>query len=230
MSKKQEEKQGLPTVDIKGKPYVLTQHRLLEFHRLYPNGSILTEIVTDSQDSVVMITKVIPDIKVPERAFTGIAQETRGSTFINKTSHYENCETSSRARALSNLGIGVEESCASAEEVANAMLQQSEDKTIKGIKEAILKLMNLYQSSEKWLPKAIELGIAKSDVMNVSLGYVLNSKSVEEADERVRKTNLRFTSWFDELNTKLAKNAKNAKDNIAAQKKVIDKNISEQGN
>ena len=195
----------MPTIDIKGKPYVLTQDRLLYFHDNYPNGSIVTEIVSDTNDSVVMITKVTPDVKFPNRCFTGIAQESRGSTFINKTSHYENCETSSRARALSGLGIGVEESCASAEEVANAMIQQSEDKTIKGIKDAILKLMSLYQSSEKWLPKAIELGIAKADVMNVSLGYVLNSKSVEEAEERVRKTNFRFTDWFDKLNKQLAK-------------------------
>tara|TARA_Y100001963_G_scaffold155902_1_gene248145 strand:- start:741 stop:1382 length:642 start_codon:yes stop_codon:yes gene_type:complete len=206
MSKdKKEETKSLPTVDIKGKPYVLTQHRLLEFHRLYPNGSISTDIVTDSQDSVVMITKVVPDVKVPERAFTGIAQETRGSTFINKTSHYENCETSSRARALSNLGIGVEESCASAEEVANAMIQQSEDKTIKGIKEAILHLMSIYEAAKKWLPKAVELGVVKSDIMNVSLGYVLNSKSIEEADERVRKTNLRFTKFFEQYNEKTQK-------------------------
>ena len=55
---------------IKGKPYVLTQPRLLEFHRLYPNGSIKTEITSDSQDSVVMVTTIIPDVKVPERAFT----------------------------------------------------------------------------------------------------------------------------------------------------------------
>tara|TARA_Y100000401_G_scaffold83162_1_gene68512 strand:+ start:1082 stop:1708 length:627 start_codon:yes stop_codon:yes gene_type:complete len=203
MSKK--ENKGLPTVDIKGKPYVLTQHRLLEFHKLYPNGSIKTEITSDTQDSVVMVTTVVPDVKVPERAFTGIAQETRGSTFINKTSHYENCETSSRARALSNLGIGVEESCASAEEVANAMLQQSEDKIISSMKTNILSLMQVFQQSEEWLPKAIELGIAKSDIMNVSLGYVLNSKSIEEAEERVRKTNFRFTQIFDKLNKKKPK-------------------------
>ena len=221
MSKKEETK-GLPTVDIKGKPYVLTQHRLLEFHRLYPNGSISPDILTDSQDSVVMITTVIPDVKVPERAFTGIAQETRGSTFINKTSHYENCETSSRARALSNLGIGVEESCASAEEVANAMIQQSEDKTIKGIKEAVLRLMGLYQAAEKWLPKAFELGIVKPDIMNVSLGYVLNSKSVEEADERVRKTNLRFTKFFEECNEKMNKAVK-IKEGSKIEKKTSNK-------
>ena len=65
-------------------------------------------------------------------------------TFINKTSHYENCETSSRARALSNLGIGVEESCASAEEVANAMIQQSEIDTIKNLKPSIYKFVKLY--------------------------------------------------------------------------------------
>ena len=203
----------LPTVDIKGKPYVLTQHRLLEFHRLYPNGSISTEIVSETNDSVVMVTKVTPDAKVPERVFTGIASETKGSTFINKTSHYENCETSSRARALSGLGIGVEESCASAEEVANAMLQQSEDKIIAGMKDVIIKLMSLYDQVQTWIRIAIELELAKPDILNVSLNYILNSKSVEEADDRYRKTNLRFTKIFDnkKLQEKLKELAANQK-------------------
>jgi len=219
---KKEETKGLPTVNIKDKPYVLVQHRLLEFHNLYPNGSISTEIVSDTNDSVVMITTVTPDVKVPERTFTGVSAEVRGSTFINKTSHYENCETSSRGRALAGLGIGVEESCASAEEVANAMIQQSEDKTIKGIKESVLHLMGIYQSAEKWLPKAIQLGIVKPDIMNVSLGYVLNSKSVEEADERVRKTNLRFTKFFEECNKEMNKAVK-IKEGSKIEKKTSNK-------
>lgn len=208
---KKEEQKGLPTVDIKGKPYVLTQHRLLEFHKLYPNGSIKTDIVSDTQDSVVMITTVTPDIKHADRAFTGIAQETRGSSFINKTSHYENCETSSRARALSNLGIGVEESCASAEEVANAVIQQSETKVISTMKDQVLRLMGIFRQAEQWIPQAIKLGIAKADIMNVSLNYVLNSKTLQEADERVQKTNFRFTDIFDKLQKEIQKQQTSSK-------------------
>ena len=198
----------LPTVDIKGKPYVLTQHRLLEFHRLYPNGSIQTDIVTDSNDSVVMVTKVYPDVKEPNRVFTGIASETQGSTFINKTSHYENCETSSRARALSNLGIGVEESCASAEEVANAVIQQSEQQIVEGMKNNILKLMSVFSQSEKWIPKAIELGVANVDIMQVSLNYVLDSKTIKESTHKLNHTLKRFDDIFTDLNKKIAEERK----------------------
>lgn len=208
---KEQKKKALPTIDIKGKPYVLTQDRLLYFHDNFPNGSIVTDIVSDTNESVVMITKVTPDVLFPARVFTGVAQESRGSTFINKTSHYENCETSSRARALAGLGIGVEESCASADEVANAIIQQTEDKIISGVKKCVLDLMTLFQKSEKWLAKAIELGIAKPDIMNVSLGYILNSKTIDEAEDRGRKTHFRFTDLFDKLNNKLSEENQKAK-------------------
>ena len=50
-----------------------------------------------------------------------------GSSFINKTSALENCETSSVGRALGFLGIGIDTSIASREEVDNAIHQQKND-------------------------------------------------------------------------------------------------------
>ena len=190
---------ALPTVMIKDKPYVLTQHRLLEFHRLYPNGSIKTEITSDTEDSVVMVTKVTPDVKVPERAFTGIAQETRGSTFINKTSHYENCETSSRARALSNLGIGVEESCASAEEVANAVIQQTEQSTIKSMEEVIVKVNTIFNKHSRWIPIAVECKVCKPNAFENSLKKIFDAKSVHEAKKIVEKIEQALVDYYEEL-------------------------------
>ena len=60
-----------------------------------------------------------------------MAYEKEGSTFINKTSYIENCETSAWGRALGNLGIGIDTSIASAEEVQNAVLNQSPKKSAK---------------------------------------------------------------------------------------------------
>jgi len=190
---------ALPTVDIKGKPYVLTQHRLLEFHRLYPNGSILTEIVSETEDSVVMITKVMPDAKVPERVFTGIASETKGSTFINKTSHYENCETSSRARALSGLGIGVEESCASAEEVANAMMQQSEIDTIKNLKPAIYKFLKLVGDSQSWLKLAFEFGVVDKKKFEGILNTIFDGNTCGNVNQNVSNLEKQLDSKLKQL-------------------------------
>ena len=54
----------------------------------------------------------------------GLAYEMANSSFINKTSYIENCETSAWGRALGNLGIGIDTSVASADEVINAINNQ----------------------------------------------------------------------------------------------------------
>lgn len=56
----------------------------------------------------------------------GTALEKESSSFINKTSYAENCETSAFGRALGNLGIGIDTSVASYEEVANAIENQKD--------------------------------------------------------------------------------------------------------
>ena len=52
------------------------------------------------------------------------AYEKENSSFINKTSFIENCCTSATGRALGYLGIGIDTSVASYEEVANAIANQ----------------------------------------------------------------------------------------------------------
>lgn len=96
------------------------------FRQLYPNGCITTEIIHMAEDVVVMKATVTDgDGNVLS---TGLAREEKDSSFINKTSFIENCETSAVGRALGFLGIGIAESLASAEEVANAMTQQNNEK------------------------------------------------------------------------------------------------------
>ena len=55
---------------------------------------------------------------------SGHAYEKEGSTFINRTSYIENCETSAVGRALGMCGFGIDTSIASSEEVQNAILNQ----------------------------------------------------------------------------------------------------------
>ena len=110
-------------IQIKGKDYIEVNERIKEFHKLHTNGSITTELI-EMTDRFITKTTVIPDAKNPDRKFTGIAYEKEDSTFINKTSALENCETSSVGRALGMLGIGIDTSVASYDEVANAIEQQ----------------------------------------------------------------------------------------------------------
>ena len=110
-------------IQIKGKDYIEVNERVKQFHKDYPNGSITTELI-EMTDRFITKTTVITDVENPERKFTGIAYEKEDSTFINKTSALENCETSSVGRAFGMLGIGIDTSLASYDEVANAVEQQ----------------------------------------------------------------------------------------------------------
>jgi len=119
----------LKTVYIKGKDYVPVNERIRAFHELYPTGFITTEIVHQTDTTILMKASAYPEYtnySAVSRVFTGHAFERSDTGFINKTSHVENCETSAVGRALGFMNIGVETSIATAEEVANAIKQQEE--------------------------------------------------------------------------------------------------------
>lgn len=113
---------NLKTVDIKGKQYAEVNKRVMAFRELEPNGSISTEIM--SIDNGVCIVKATVTNSDGFVLATGLAYEKEGNSFINKTSYIENCETSAIGRALGFIGIGIDTSIASLEEVENAKLQQ----------------------------------------------------------------------------------------------------------
>jgi len=112
----------MKTVDIKGKDYVTVNERLKYFREKFAGYSLTTEIHHLSEKGVVMVATIRNDKEVA--VATGIAHETHGSSFINKTSFIENCETSAWGRALANFGIGIDANVASADEVANAIANQ----------------------------------------------------------------------------------------------------------
>ena len=115
----------MKTIDIHGKPYVEVNTRLLFFNDNYPNGSIKTELI-EKPDRFIFKAIAIPDVKNPDRIFTGYAEEIVGSSQINNTSALENCETSAVGRALAKMGIGIIDGIASADEVVNAKYQQNQ--------------------------------------------------------------------------------------------------------
>lgn len=113
----------LKTIDVKGKGYVQVSERIKAFRSICPMGTIQTEIVSLENGVVTMRSSILdPAGRV---LATGYAQEKETSSNVNKTSFVENCETSAVGRALGFLGIGVDASVASAEEVANAILNQN---------------------------------------------------------------------------------------------------------
>lgn len=118
----------LPTINIKGKEYVMVKDRVTAFREDHPRGSISTELL-DLTDGRCVIKATITD-EDGHLLATGISYEWEGSTNINKTSYIENCETSAVGRALGFCGYGIDDSLGSANEVANAMLQQEKLKDL----------------------------------------------------------------------------------------------------
>lgn len=112
------------TIPVKDKQYAEVNQRIKAFRMLYPEGSITTEILSLEGERVVMKATITNGQGVV--LGTGTAYEKEGSTFINKTSFIENCETSAVGRALAMCGIGIDVSVASAEEVQNAIAQQND--------------------------------------------------------------------------------------------------------
>lgn len=158
-------------MNIKGKEYMLVNDRVKLFRQAYPIGDIKTEIVS-LENGIVVIRADIFDQEGKHLA-TGTAYEKENSTFINKTSYIENCETSAVGRALGFLGIGIDTSIASAEEVLNAEVQQdsikSEEEGEKVINQTKLNTLKGLFKQIKNNPKEIYDGLlAKYEIKDLA--------------------------------------------------------------
>lgn len=142
--------ESIKTTDIKGKNYAEVNQRIKAFRMLFPDGFIKTQVLSIENGVCVMKAQVgyydedhtdnLREIILGE----GTAYEKEDSSFINKTSYIENCETSAVGRALGMAGIGIDVSVASAEEVQNAILNQNKaakitDTQVKSIRTTIEK-------------------------------------------------------------------------------------------
>lgn len=117
--------ESIETTSIKGKEYAQVNQRIKAFRMVYPDGYILTEMVSN-ENGVCVFRAEVGYINDNGRHALGIghAYEKENSTYINKTSYIENCETSAVGRALGMAGFGIDTSVASAEEVENAINNQ----------------------------------------------------------------------------------------------------------
>ena len=104
----------------------MVNERVKAFRDNFPGYALLSEIVKLTDDTVVIKASILDSEQ--RLIATGYAQEDRTSSQINSTSYVENCETSAWGRALANLGIGIDVAISSADELANAIVQQNSDK------------------------------------------------------------------------------------------------------
>lgn len=117
-------------IDLKGKNYAMVPERVTAFRKLFPDGFITTEILSNDGTTVLMkATAGYYRDGVPVVLGSGMAQEIRGKGMVNGTSHIENCETSAVGRALGMIGLGINGGgICSAEELVNAITAQNQMK------------------------------------------------------------------------------------------------------
>lgn len=121
--------EDIKTTKVKGKDYAEVPQRVKAFRKLYPMGRISTEMISLEGGVCVMRAEAWArdDNGCDMLLATGTAYEKESSSYINKTSYIENCETSAIGRALGFCGLGIDVSIASKEEVENAINNQNKE-------------------------------------------------------------------------------------------------------
>lgn len=175
---------SIVTTEIKGNQYAAVSQRIKAFRMLFPTGMIATDIVSN-ENGVCIIKATVGFLNENgERQVlgTGIAYEKENSSFINKTSYIENCETSAVGRALGMCGLGIDSDVASADEVQTATFQQDSLKPITAEK-------------RKGLEKT-----CKDDGIPVS--YICELYSVSELKELTEAKFVNLVGHWDEMKAK----------------------------
>jgi len=171
----------MKSVDIKGKAYVEVNERLIYFRKNYPEWSLTSEMLSCANGVCVFCATIAnQDGKV---VATGHAYEKEGSTFINKTSYIENCETSAWGRALGNFGIGIDTAVASADEVKNAVAQQEEQEKKS---EPMMTTDQKTQLSDALIDAGLEITNANKKKLGKKYGITQNT-TAKEAEVIIHK-------------------------------------------
>ena len=168
----------MKSIKIHGKDYVLVNSRIKEFRTnpKYDDYGLQTIKTLDEwfESTNKKTGEIIQDNRVEFKCIISnasgkpiseaTARELKSSSFINQTSHIENCETSAVGRALGFLGIGIDTAIASAEEVQTAVVNQVKDNrtwlnetqlnaTLKGTKEQAEKVIANYKMKKEYREK-----------------------------------------------------------------------------
>src|SRR5574344_1042776 len=176
---------SIKTTDIKGKDYAEVNQRIKAFRMLNPNGDIKTEIISLEDDKIIMKATIIGEDG--KELANGTAYEKENSTFINKTSYIENCETSAIGRALGMCGFGIDTSVASAEEVANAIKQQEEQNKIE------------QEIIDKTKIDAIDMAIENKNINDEIVLKVLEKYGYQSTSEIKNKDYMNIVKEFQKI-------------------------------
>lgn len=200
----QKANETIKTLDVKGKEYAEVNQRIKAFRMLYPEGTIETEMLSNENGVCVFKASVCANYKIFDDGNvrtakvvlgTGHAYEKENSTFINKTSYIENCETSAVGRALAMCGIGIDTSVASAEEVQNAINNQVNEEEAKAFKFLTGKhkgktILELFKEDEGYLQWCLDNGKDEKVKQMITFLTGLTPTPIPSEEEQQERFNL----------------------------------------
>jgi len=100
--------------------YAPVADRLTLFYARYPNGRVVTELVSRDESEITFKAFVYRSAEETQPAATGWAAERIGDGDVNTVACLENTETSAVGRALANLGLTASRNRPSREEMEKA--------------------------------------------------------------------------------------------------------------
>lgn len=193
----------IQTLKLGTKGYAQVNERVKAFRKVYPMGSIETEI-EQIEDNYVRIKCSVSD-EDGNLLATGTASEINdGKNRVNATSMIENCETSAIGRALGFSGFGVDTAIASAEDMERAKEKNKrfeiytdmyipDEEAKKIIKVSIGELMR-------------KMGVVKANLEDIvekelwtSLSD-LSSHQLRKLEERLKTLNMENNPWHELYN------------------------------
>jgi hypothetical protein len=97
--------------------YETVEDRLVKFWNEHPDGRILTGVHYYDDNRILVRAEIYFNREDDRPVATGYAEELRGASPVNRTSHAENAETSAIGRGLANCGYAAKGSRPSREEM-----------------------------------------------------------------------------------------------------------------
>ena len=107
--------------------YAKVSERVNAYRKVYPTGTIDTEIENITESEVRIVAKVYDENeKLISTARATEEKKAKGKMTINLTDMIENCETSAVGRALGFAGFGIDKEIASGEDIARNKYQNKQ--------------------------------------------------------------------------------------------------------
>ena len=178
--------------------YETVEDRLVKFWADHTDGRINTSIHYYDDTRILVRAEVYFDREDVRPVATGYAEELRGASPVNRTSHAENAETSAIGRALANCGYAAKGSRPSREEMQkvergdvwvsrpmNPTVVVTKDKTVNEIMEELVSNGATYVEDEQ-KPRNISIKNPNEPASPKQLGMlraVLRSQGISDNKE-----------------------------------------------